>query len=343
MSDRKHQFRFSLRPLSAAGALFLALWACLALFGQAGAGTDPYTFFVIGDSQINVERWGTGGTEQTIEWMNRLPGSDFPAGGKVGTPKGVLILGDLQDDLKNPENWATYKRLFDVRGHALLQYPSYECAGNHDLDGKNHDGQLSFVQQEMVERHKLRQGTFHYDGRGYHYSWDWGPVHYVCLNVFPGTVPRPVYGKDAPWNDPQHALSFLQQDLKEQVGDSGRPVIVMWHYGLRGWGLEMWWLPEDLENLKNTLKPYNVVLILHGHEHRYERYQWERFDVIMAPSPQYDRDPKDPASVSRPKGFVVVRVAGDQLQTALYTAKGWSEQWNKTMKLGRPAAVVKGR
>jgi cytolysin (calcineurin-like family phosphatase) len=152
-----------------------------------------------------------------------------------------------------------------------------------------------------------------------------------------------VYGKDAPWNDPQHALSFLQQDLKEQVGDSGRPVIVMWHYGLRGWGLEMWWLPEDLENLKNTLKPYNVVLILHGHEHRYERYQWERFDVIMAPSPQYDRDPKDPASVSRPKGFVVVRVAGDQLQTALYTAKGWSEQWNKTMKLGRPAAVVKGR
>lgn len=317
MNHRKRQFQFSLRPLSAAGALFLALWACLALFGQAGVGADSYTFFATGDPQINVEKWGAAGTEQTINWMNHRPGSDFPAGGEVGVPKGVLILGDLVDDLKNPENWATYKGLFDPRGKALLQYPAYEGAGNHDLDGKNSDGQLSYVQQEMSERHKQLQGMFHFDGRGYHYSWDWGPVHYICLNVFPGNVPRAVYGKNAPWNDPQHALSFLQEDLKEQVGVSGRPVILMWHYGLRGWGLEKWWLPEDLENLKNTLKPYNIVLILHGHEHAYARYQWEGYDVIMVPSPQYDRNPKDPKSVSRPKGFLVVRVAGDQLETAL--------------------------
>jgi cytolysin (calcineurin-like family phosphatase) len=331
MANGKSSFEKLLRPLSAAGATFLLVTVCLCLFGQAGTTAVPYTFFVIGDSQINVERWGTAGTEQTIELMNRLPGAEFPAGGKVGVPKGVIVLGDLQDDLKNPENWATYKRLFDVNGKALLKFPVYEGAGNHDLDGKNTDGQFSYVQQEEVERHKRREGKFHYDSRGYHYSWDWGAVHYVCLNVFPGTVPRAVYDKVSPWNDPQHALTFLQQDLKEQVGDSGRPVIVMWHYGLRGWGLEKWWLPEDLANLKNTLKPYNIALILHGHEHAYARYSWEGYDVMMAPSPQYDRDPKDPNSVSRPKGFVVVRVAGDQLQTALYTPKGWSEIWNKSI------------
>jgi hypothetical protein len=325
-----------------AGVVLLVLGG-VALQGIAQEATPPanegVTAFVIGDPQINVVKWGTAGTDKTLELMNNLPGTAFPeaaGGGRVGVPRGVLVLGDLVDDIKNPENWRLYKERFDVQGKGTLKFPVFEGIGNHDLDGANSGDQLSYVQKEVIERHQRRGGSFHYDARGYHYSWDWDvgegvTVHFVQLNTFPGTAWRPVYDRPTAWNDPQHSLEFLEQDLKERVGDSGRPVILMWHYGLRGWGLEKWWLPEDLANLKKALAPYQVALILHGHEHAYARYQWEGIDVMMAPSPQKDRDTNDPASVSTPKGFVVLRLRGTRLETALRTPEGWSQTWAKTI------------
>lgn len=51
------------------------------------------------------------------------------------------------------------------------------------------------------------------------------------------------------------ALDFLRSDLESRVGESRRPVVLMWHYGLRGWGLEKWWVPEDLEVLREVIAP----------------------------------------------------------------------------------------
>jgi cytolysin (calcineurin-like family phosphatase) len=155
------------------------------------------------------------------------------------------------------------------------------------------------------------------------------------LNIFPGNVHRPVYDREAPWNDPRKSLDFLREDLKSQVGDSGRPVILVWHYGLRGWGLDKWWAPEDLANLKATIAPYNVVLILHGHEHAFASYEWEGYRVFMCPSPQLDRDPKKPELASTPKGFLVVRLKNADLQVAHHDATGWRETWSKAVSLGK--------
>lgn len=328
-----------------AGALGAALLAGQAQAPPAAMAEEQgFTCFVIGDPQINIEKWGTAGTDKMIDIMNGLPGSDFPVaagGGKVGAPRGVLVLGDLVDDLKNAENWRLYKERFDPHGEGMLKFPVLEGIGNHDLDGANTGEALSYVQKEVIERHRSRPGTFHYDARGYHYSWDWeggSNVHFVQLNIFPGNTWRPVYDRATTWNDPQQSLAFLEKDLKDQVGDSGRPVILMWHYGLRGWGLEKWWLPEDLANLKKTIAPYNIALILHGHEHAYARYQWEGYDVMMAPSPQKDRDPAVADSISTPKGCVVLRVRGDRLETALRTAEGWSQAWTKRLAVPAEAA-----
>ncbi len=104
---------------------------------------------------------------------------------------------------------------------------------------------------------------------GYPHPWDWGALHRVNLNLFPGNTPRPVYDRQAAWNNPAGRLEFLRADLRDRVGDSGRPVVLMWHDGLRGWGLEKGWLPDDLAALKEVVAGYNVVLILHGHEHAY--------------------------------------------------------------------------
>jgi hypothetical protein len=290
----------------------------------------PVTFFALGDPQINIPRWGTAGTERTIELMNRLPGRPFPFGGTVDEPAGVLVAGDLVDDLSNADNWELYKALFDPAGGARLRFPVFDGLGNHDVDVRNQEfGAFNATQLEFIERNGRRAGEFVLDANGYHYAWVWAGVRFVQLNLFPGTQHRPVYDAPAPGNDPKGSLDFLRHVLAHHVGDSDQPLVLTWHYGLRGWGLEKWWLEEDLDQLAAALDGYNVLLILHGHEHRFERYKWRGFDVIMAPSPQYDRDPDQPHLQSRPKGFLVFRITHDSLQMAYRTPTGWADTWSK--------------
>lgn len=297
---------------------------------------EKLTFFVVADPQIHLDKWGTAGTEKMIEVINGLPGKDFPLGGKVAEPRAVIVAGDLVDVADDPRHWECYKRFFDPNGGALLRYRTFELIGNHDLSSALPAGELSTVQREFIERNRRRRGDdFHFDAAGYHYSWNWGPLHLVNLNLFPGNHHRPVYDRESPWNDPRGSLDFLRDDLKTQVGDSGRPVVLVWHYGLRGWGLEKWWTPEDLANLKEAIAPYNVVLILHGHEHAYARYEWEGYPVFMCPSPQKDRDPKTPEVPSTPKGFLVVRLKGKDLQVAHHHDRGWGETWSRGISLAK--------
>ena len=78
-----------------------------------------------------------------------------------------------------------------------------------------------------------------------------------------------------------------------------------------------------------------MVLILHGHEHSYASYEWEGYPVFMCPSPQSDRDPKTPEVPSTPKGFLVVRLKGKDLQVAHHHDRGWGETWTRGISLGK--------
>jgi hypothetical protein len=294
-----------------------------------------FVFFALGDPQINIPKWGTKGTEETIADMNALPGKPFPFGGTVAEPLAVLVAGDLVDDIANPENWKRYSQFFDVRGRGRLRFPVIEWVGNHDLIVGQAYGAFSPVQREVIARNLQRPGHFHYGPNRYHHSWDWGPVHFVCLHLFPGNTHRPVYDRPSPWNDPKNSLDFLRKDLAERVGDSGRPVFLLWHYGLAGWGLEKWWTPEDLANLKAVLKPYNVLLILHGHEHAYRRYTWAGYDVVMAPAPQIDPNRDAGEQDGLPKGYLVFRATRDALHVAHRMAGTWRERWTKPLHRGR--------
>ena len=59
-------------------SLSLVCVALAVLSRVGGAASDAVTFFAIGDPQINIPKWGTAGTEQTIDAMNALPGQPFP-------------------------------------------------------------------------------------------------------------------------------------------------------------------------------------------------------------------------------------------------------------------------
>jgi hypothetical protein len=98
-----------------------------------------------------------------------------------------------------------------------------------------------------------------------HYSWEWHDVHFVQLNVLPvdDVVPnRPhVLGLGA--------LSFLKEDLANAVGDSGRPVVLIHHYGFDAFstGSEQWWTDTELVEYWNAIAKYNVIAIFTGHQH----------------------------------------------------------------------------
>jgi len=69
----------------------------------------------------------------------------------------------------------------------------------------------------------------------------------------------------------------VQNDLADLVGSSGRPVILIHHYGFDGFstadgtdcdeGEDEWWSANDRLAYWNSIAPYNVVAIFTGHKH----------------------------------------------------------------------------
>jgi cytolysin (calcineurin-like family phosphatase) len=297
-------------------------------FASKEEPSEDFFFFAASDPQINVPRWGVAGLDSMVTTIEQISGRTWPFEGRVGEPRGLLIPGDLIDDTENRDNWTAYKKYFDPEGEAVLDVPVFAGIGNHDLTDAP-DQTFSYVERDYIQRNTRRRAALNLGPEGYHYSWNWENVHFVNLNVFPGNEARPVYDNPAPWNDPKDALDFLKNDLENQVGNTGRPVILMWHYGLRGWGLDKWWTQKDLDRLKSTLAGYNVALILHGHEHRYERYEWAGYDVVMAPA--FYTQPEERAEV-RAKGVLVFRVSKDALQMAHHGSRRWQERWSKPLR-----------
>jgi hypothetical protein len=112
------------------------------------------------------------------------------------------------------------------------------------------------------------------------YSWDWHDVHFVQLGLVPGGAfsqgtladrkCEEIYETDVSCPFPAfNSLDFLEDDLEEYVGTSGRPVVLIHHY-LLGSGVfsteESFTEPERLAYWE-VIKDYNVVAILTGHAH----------------------------------------------------------------------------
>ena len=232
------------------------------------------TFFSISDSHYEMNADENRSQNAAVKRMNALPGTEYPedlGGGFVAIPRGVLALGDLIDDggiaLQGPDQWAAWVADFGLNGGNVLNYPVYEGFGNHDLS------QTYFIQDAMSLRNRERKDVTNVSSNGLHYSWDWDHVHLVNVNLFPGNKHEtPNYG---PIHDPEGALDFLIADLAENVGNSGRPVVIGHHYDPR----DNWWTDSQKEEYTNAIKDYNVIAIVHGHTGT-GIYQWKGIDVV---------------------------------------------------------------
>lgn len=247
------------------------LFALLALTGLACRAAD-ITFYSYGDSHYGVD--GTVGTTWVYR-INAMPGSTYPAalgGGTVDPPRGVIALGDLINDGGNltlgTNEWADWKADYGVSGEGVCHYPVYECFGNHDLNASR------FVQKDIIARNQLRSNLTAISTNGLHYSWDWDGVHFVALGIYPADT-WATENTYSSVHDPEYALSFLKWDLETNVGDSGRPVVLLHHYDF----FTDWWPSWQKLAYPRELDGYNVVLILHGHQGAAYQYDFQGYTV----------------------------------------------------------------
>ncbi len=188
---------------------------------------------------------------QAIAAMNAIAGTPFPApvGGAAGTPRGLLVAGDLTEDGR-PEEWAEFLAHYED----TLAFPLYESWGNHD----KHYGW--YVKERIIERHG-----------GIRYSFDWDDVHVVCLG-------------EAPDHDD---IAWLSQDLARAGKDVG--VVVYFHFPLSGpYSQGHWFGKGDYKRpLMAALMGHHVLGIFHGHYHASGITRYEGHDVYNVGSPKH--------------------------------------------------------
>ncbi len=253
------------------------------------ARQDTFFFLIVSDShygksdhQKNLE---------TISRMNAIEGTDLPGWltGRVGKPLGVIHCGDILDG-PSDSAWQLFEQDYGLTGDAKLKFPVYETFGNHD------GGLDQVVRQAVIRRNPKRPALAGISENGLNYSWDWNGVHFINLGSYPGnewidTCGWCHYFKDS-FREPLFSRNFLRKDLLKNVGSSGRPVVLVQHYGWDDFS-KLWWTVTDRDSLAAVIKPYNIIGIFHGHSHAVENRQWNGIQIWSAGSTVKGDQPGD--------------------------------------------------
>ena len=345
-----------------AGWLVVILVASL-LPSQAPAADIPterdVTFFVMSDPHIGFQdkNQPTRSTDEIIgdgrrqvERIAGIIGTPYPdrsplaslKPGNVATPRALLIAGDLTDN----QRWDAFTAVFPPAGirTATGSIPILLCVGNHDGDPGG-PVRRGAVDSNRAHQRAGRLAAISEDGM--HYAVNWDGLHVLCLGLCPAdTVDADLpfkYGKPGPgsWNDPKQALAFLKKYLREHIGTSGQPVVLMHHYGFDGFSTNdwYWWTPQQRRAYYDALAGYNVVAILHGHDHHAAHYRWPNPEASVEEARRQfgDNPPPDPRTYdvfSCGSLCWVFRVTGDRFVAAHYGGHGTG--WDTELVMVKP-------
>jgi 3',5'-cyclic AMP phosphodiesterase CpdA len=270
--------------------------------GSYGAtAEEPVVFFHISDTHYHADKEnpsqlsegvGNVACRRLIDVMNKLPGKKLADGTVVPKPRGVIVSGDLIDDCDKtgplmPQiqqtEWNAWVADFGLTGvEGKLVFPVYELHGNHDNPHVGGPVQIGIAQRNRTGK---RPDLVSVSANGLHYSWEWGRVHFINLGIIVGSDPAVMRQRRY---DAQGSLQFLIADLKKNVGDSGKLVVLAHHIDVLRYarpcdptapfnsGHE--WDPCDVAAYGAALKGYHVIAILFGHTHGSNFYQWNGID-----------------------------------------------------------------
>lgn len=294
---------------------------------------EGFTFFATSDMHYGLMGSDRGGDRQAVragmpQMLNGLPGTGFPSGAEaVAKPKGVLIPGDLVH-WEDTALWRQYVSDYAVAGDGKVAFPIYDGTGNHDVEAEK-----NLIAPLFVERNASRKALFGLtdtDSLGYHYSWDWEGVHFVNLNLTPGTLATANF-----WNGPARSIEFLRKDLSRHVGVSGRPVFIMQHLPYNDTtytpDFAQGWISSSRAAMIEALQGYNCIGILHGHTHfRPSAYKYRGLDIF-----------DDGANMSG--DILVFRIGGGKLQVESRAMDAWGTvRFSKDISMGKPIPIRPG-
>ncbi len=302
-----------------AGAAALATLRPSPSPARSGDG-DRTAFFVVGDTHFladadapdRLDARSAAMTGALVDTLNRLVGTEIPdaaGGGCVREPCGVIHAGDVIDTgdkqgdgaaRMQATEIAAFERVMGLTGgDGALGWPVYEVHGNHDSPRAE-----GVAIERIVARNRVRPGVRRVSPDGLHYSWDSGPLHFVHLGIVVGGVPglarRRRYA-------PRGSLDFLRDDLALEVGQSGRPVILVHHVDIARYTepvpddapfADKEWDPADVGGFHAALEGYEVAAIFHGHTHARAVWRWDGSSVRPGPAgslEEHDVDADDRA------------------------------------------------
>lgn len=275
---------------------------------------DKAAFFLIGDTHFLADKdqpeklaaASQGVTDRLIDTLNKLPGTDLPAdlgGGKVLSPHGLIHAGDVIDSGDKPSplhlqmqrtEWKAFEESFGLTGSdARLKMPVYEIHGNHDApQGTGH------AIDRIKARNKSRPGLVNLSPNGLHYSWNWGPIHFVNLGIVVGSDPEV---KRRRRYAPLDSQSFLVDDLAKHVAGKQRPVIITHHIDVARYSVacdkeaepgSREWDPCDVAGYHGVLHQHPVLGVLYGHTHVRNIFRWsgEKTPVKEGGIPVFNTD-----------------------------------------------------
>jgi hypothetical protein len=299
---------------------------------QDNPADEDLTFFVAADPHYGGSLKAREINQLMVREMNSMPGQmypeDFGLKGKIHTPRGVIILGDIVDDGEAPDvlsTWQEYVEDFGLKGEGLLAFPVYEGFGENDGPSNG------LVRNNLKNRNKIRPSIRSLSADGLHYSWDWGKVHFVHLNLYPGRAGEELLNywhrrisSDARY--PKYSLDFLIEDLRRNVGGPDRPVIIFQHYGFDSWS-ETFWTERERNAFLNAIEPYNVVAIFWGHSHVSQAFSWNGIKTWCAGTLNNDPDPGE---------FLVVNIKTGRRSGEMMVAERTAGKWVRGEKFTFP-------
>jgi cytolysin (calcineurin-like family phosphatase) len=106
-------------------------------------------------------------------------------------------------------------------------------------------------------------------------------VHFVALGIVVGEV-KTVTRKRR--YAPLDSLDFLIADMKEKVGTSGKPVVLLHHVDMMRYAAPVdddkvamgkEWDPADVKGFHEALAGYNIAAIFYGHTHVRNIFLWD--------------------------------------------------------------------
>lgn len=248
---------------------------CVLFFAPSTATATDITLFAKSDVHYGEFQAvdNEARNKRIIDYMNEIPGVlHYPTsggGGHVDSPRGVIVAGDVTHR-STTDHWMGTATLDGFQddylgnsgyGTGRLHFAVFECYGNHDMVNLNGYSDMAKEQVRWRTINDLRRPGYVYNisANGYHYAWGMGhttqdAVRFINLGLYPGSASSVAQG----------SLEFLISDLAANVGASGKPVVIMFHYDFETTG---WWTTTEQTAFYNAIKNYNVILIVTGHNH----------------------------------------------------------------------------